>query len=295
MGERDTLELKLKCDRAAYPESNRQASDQNSLGQTVVAHQYTTYPLRVSGVFRLDQADANCAYLYLINTSPGLLAQDHLSMSLSLAADTRMYLTDQAATKVHAMPKKETQATTAWNIDVGAGASLEFVPEPVILFADAALEQTTQIKLYPQAALFWSDILIPGRLARGEYYDFRHYHSRLEIYSDDGELWFRDTIRLTGKDNPFKHHDLFATEPILANIIMVQPQADLAELSQKIANLAFDDCKGILVASSTLPENKGLLIRVMAAKTSLIKKYITYVLNYVRHLSDRPDLPYIPK
>jgi urease accessory protein len=287
MGERNTLKLKLKCDRPA--------NNQNLLGQTIVAHQYTTYPLRVSGVFRLDQADVDCAYLYLINTSPGLLAEDDLSMSLALEADTRMYLTDQAATKVHAMPKQETKATTAWKIDIGARASLELVPEPVILFTDAALEQTTQITLHPQAALFWSEILIPGRLAKGEYYDFRHYHSCLEISSDKGELWFRDVIHLTGKDNTFKHHDLFATEPILANIIMVQPQIDLAILSQKIANLAFDDYKQIIVASSTLPENEGLLIRVMAAKTSPIKKYITCVLNCVRHLSDRPTLPHIPK
>jgi urease accessory protein len=216
-------------------------------------------------------------------------------MSLNLAMGTKVYLTDQAATKVHAMPQTETQATTIWKIDIEAGASLEFVPEPVILFADAALEQTTHITLHPQAALFWSEILIPGRLARGEYYDFRHYHSCLEICSDQGELWFRDAIHLTGEDNPYKHHDLFATEPILANLIMVQPQIDLAELSQKIANLASDNCQGILVSSSTLPENKGLLIRMMAAKTSLIKKYITYVLNCVRQLSDRPNLPYIPK
>jgi urease accessory protein len=287
MRERNTLELKLKCDR--------QASDQNLQRQTIVAHQYTTYPLRISGVFRLDGADADCAYLYLINTSPGLLAQDHLSLSLNLAADTRMHLTDQAATKVHAMPKKETQATTAWKIDLGARASLELVPEPVILFTDAALEQTTQITLHSQAALFWSEILIPGRLAKGEYYDFRHYRGRLEIYSEIGELWFRDVLQLSGKDNPFKHHDLFTAEPILANLIIVQPHVDLAELSQKIANLAFDDHKRILVASSTLPENKGFLIRLIAAKTSVIKKYITYVLNCVRHLSDRPDLPYIPK
>jgi urease accessory protein len=289
MRERDTLELKLKCDRQG----------QNYLGktieQTVVAHQYTTYPLRVSGVFRLDQADVDCAYLYLINTSPGLLAEDDLSMSLNLEADTKMYLTDQAATKVHAMPKQETKATTAWKIDVGARASLELVPEPVILFTDAALEQTTHISLHPQARLFWSEILNPGRLARGEYYDFRHYYNCLEVYSDDGELWFRDAIRLTGKDNPFKHHDLFAAEPVLANIIMVLPQIDLAELSQKIANLAAADCQGILVASSLLPESKGLLIRVMAPKTSLIKKYITHVLNCGRCLSDRPDLPHIPK
>jgi urease accessory protein len=265
------------------------------LGQTIVAHQYATYPLRVSGVFRLDETDADCAYLYLINTSPGLLAQDRLSLSLNLAANTKMYLTDQSATKVHAMPKTETKATTAWNIVVGTGASLELVPEPVILFADAALEQTTQITLHPQAAVFLSEIVIPGRLARGEYYAFRHYYNRLEIYSEQGEIWFRDVFQIAGKDNPFKQHDLFTAEPILANIIVVQPQANLVKLKQKIANLAVADCKGLLIASSTLPEDKGLLIRVMAAKTWLIKKYLTYVLNCIRDLSDRPNLPYIPK
>lgn len=280
MSQRDTLELKLKCDR---------------LGQTIVAHQYTTYPVKMSGIFRLDRVESNRAYLYLINTSPGLLAQDHLSLSLNLEANTSMYLTDQAATKVHAMPRTETKATTNWNITLEAGASLELVPEPIILFADAALEQTTQITLHPQAALFWSEILIPGRLARGEYYDFRHYHNCLEIYSDNGELWFRDAICLVGKHHPFKQHNLFIAEPILANFIMVQPQTDLIELKQKIANLTAADCQKLIVASSILPDSKGLLIRIMASKTLLIKRYLNYVLNCARSLSDRPDLPYIPK
>jgi urease accessory protein len=280
MRERDTLELRLQCDR---------------LGQTRVAHQYTTYPLRVSDIFRLDEVESDCAYLYLINTSPGLLAQDSLSLALNLEADTSMYFTDQAATKVHPMPKTETKATANWKITIGAGASLELVPEPVILFAEAAFEQTTQISLHPQAALFCSEILIPGRLARGEYYDFRYYHNCLEIYSHHGELWFRDAIRLVGKDNPFKQHNLFIAEPILANLIMIQPQTDLAKLKRKIANLTAADCQELIVASSLLPKNRGLLIRIMAFKTWRIKKYINYVLNCVRYLSDRPCLPYIPK
>lgn len=279
MRERNTLELKLECDR---------------LGQSIVAHQYATHPMRVSGVFRLDRDEADCAYLYSINTSPGLLAQDHLSLSLNLAANTKMYLTDQAATKVHAMPQIKTKAITNWQISVETGASLELVPEPVILFTDAALEQTTEIILHSHAALFWSEILVPGRLARGEYYDFRHYHNRFEIYSHQGELWFRDAIRLVGKNNPFKQHDLFAAKPILANLILVQPQIDLAKLEQT-ANLAAVNYKELTIASSILPENKGLLIRVMATKTSPVKQYINYVLNCVRYLSDRPKVPYIPK
>ena len=274
---RDTLELRTKCDRH---------------GQTIIDSQYTTYPLRLSNVFRLDTAELDCAYLYLVNTSPGLLAHDCLNLSLELAEGTKVYLTDQAATKVHAMPKRSTKAATEFKITVGAGATLELIPEPIILFADAALEQSTQITLDSSAALVWSEIILPGRLTRGEYYDFRYYHSRLEIYDPTG-LCFCDATYLEGQDNPFKQSHLFASQPILANLYLVQPQIDLEVLIQKLEIAA--GYEGMTLASSVLPDNRGLLIRVMANKTSPIKKYFHHVLNCVRSLSDRPNLPYIPK
>ena len=276
MKDRDTLELKLKSDRVS---------------KTIVGSQYTTYPLRLSNVFRLDAIEPDCAYLYLINTSPGLLAQDHLNLSLELAEGTKTYFTDQAATKVHAMPQLLTKATVEFKITVGADASLELIPEPIILFADAALEQSTQITLDASAALAYSEIILPGRLTRGEYYDLRYYHSRLEIYDKTG-LCFCDATYLEGKDNSFKQSDLFVSQPILANLYLVQPQIELELLIQKLDTLAYE---GMTVASSVLPDNKGLLIRVMADKTSPIREYFHRVLNCVRSLSDRPNLPYIPK
>ncbi len=277
---KDNLEMTLKCDR---------------FDQTVVTHQYTAHPLRLSGVFRLDAADSHRAYLYITNTSPGLLAGDNLGLSLKLEAGASLYLTDQAATKVHAMPITGTKAITDLKIEVGAGASLEFVPEPLILFADAALEQTTRIQLHSDAELFWSEIILPGRLARGECYEFRHYFNRLEITSISGELWFRDAIHLEGKHNLFKHSELFASKPVLANLIVVRPQTDLEVLGKNLENLEAANCPDLIVASSVLPESKGLLVRALASKTLGIKKYLKYALNCVRYLGDRPSLPYIPK
>ena len=277
---RDNLEMTLKCDR---------------VGQTVVTHQYTAHPLRLSGVFRLDSADSHRAYLYITNTSPGLLAGDNLGLSLKLEAGASLYLTDQAATKVHAMPITDTKAITDLKIEVGAEASLEFVPEPLILFADAALEQTTRIQLHSDAELFWSEIILPGRLARGECYEFDHYFNRLEITSISGELWFRDALHLEGKHNLFKHSELFASKPVLANLIVVQPQTDLEVLGKNLENLEAANCPDLIVASSVLPESKGLLVRALASKTLGIKKYLKYALNCVRYLGDRSSLPYIPK
>lgn len=272
----NNLELGLKCDR---------------LGQTIVSHQYTAYPLRVSPVFRFDDADSHRAYLYVMSTSPGLLAGDEWNISLQLEADTSLYLTDQAATKVHSMPIAGSKAKTYYEIEIGSGATLEFVPQPLILFADAALEQTTNIKIHPTGKLVFSEIILPGRLARGEFYQFHHYFSRLRVTSTCGELWFTDAMHLEGKLNPFSHSNLFACSPVLGNLIVILPETDLESLSESLADLAAANSSAISVASSILPHSKGLLIRAMASGTHELNNYLKYALNCVRRSSHQPPLP----
>ena len=272
----NNLELRLKCDR---------------FGQTIVSHQYTAYPLRVSQVFRLDDADSQRAYLYVMSTSPGLLAGDELNVSLQLAANTSLYLTDQAATKVHSMPIPGSKATTNYEIEIGEKATLEFVPEPLILFADATLEQTTSIKIHPTGKLFLSEIILPGRLSRGELYQFHHYFNRLQVTSTNGELWFTDAMHLEGKQNPFTNSNLFASSPVLGNLIIVLPETNLKLLSKSVEDLEVANCCGLTVASSILPQNRGLLIRAIASGTHELKNYLKYALNCVRRSSHQPPLP----
>jgi urease accessory protein len=275
---KNNLELRLKCDR---------------IGQTIVSHQYAAYPLSVSPVFRLDgDFDSHRAYVYVMSTSPGLLAGDEWNVSLQLAANSSLYLTDQAATKVHSMPIGGTKATTIYDIEIGEKATLEFVPEPLILFADAALEQTTNIKIHPTGTLVLSEIILPGRLARGEYYQFHHYFSRLQVMSTSGELWFTDAMYLEGKLNPFTNSHLFASSPVLGSLFVVLPETNLELLSASVEDLEAANCSNLTVASSILPHGKGLLIRAIASGTQEMKIYLKYALNCVRRSSHQPPLPY---
>ena len=273
----NNLELRLKRDR---------------IGQTIVSHQYAAYPLSVSPVFRLDgDFDSHRAYLYAMSTSPGLLAGDELNASLQLAANSSLYLTNQAATKVHSMPIAGTKATTNYDIEIGEKATLEFVPEPLILFADAALEQTTNIKIHPTGTLVLSEVILPGRLARGESYQFHHYLSRLQVMSTSGELWFTDAMYLEGKLNPFINSHLFTSSPVLGSLFVVLPEANLEALSASVEDLEAANCSDLTVASSILPHGKGLLIRAIASGTHELKTYLKYALNCVRRSSHQPPLP----
>ena len=277
---KNNLELKLKLNRSC---------------QTICQHQYTTYPLRLSPVFRLEGATTNRAYLYLINTSPGLLANDKLNLSLHLKENANLYLTDQSATKVHPMPVVNTRAKIDYQIIVENNASLEFIPEPIILYQDSVLEQKTKIELHDKAKLFLTEIILPGRLAKNEYYNFNYYFNHLQISDSAGELLYVDGIKLLGKNNPFKRDKLFAPLPIMGNAIAMCPNLNLNLLVKNIETKLLANHGNIEAAMTILPAENGIAIRALATKTKYLKKYFTSILNYMRQITRQAYLPYIPK
>jgi len=311
-------------------------------GKTVLKQRYMSYPLSVSPIFRLDEQHVQStvdsdrttaaphtdkahhtgrAYLYRMNTSPGLLAGDRLNMALTLENNSSLLLADQAATKVHTMPTNgPTERRTArvnYSIEVGDRATLEFFPEPLILFTDAALQQTTNIRMHPSAGLSWGEIVLPGRLARGERYQFQTYWSRLQISASGVETvskqeqsekraspakertLFVENMKLLGKNNPFAQNDLFANTSVLGSLILVLPEAiatekNLSALAQQIDQLSRpnDLTNDLTLASSVLPSGNGLFVRAIAQTTRDLQAAFKAAANSVRQLRKHPPLPY---
>lgn len=272
------LSLQLRCDR---------------MGQTFVAKQYTAYPFRLSNSFRLDASDRDRAYLYLMNVSPGILANDQLRLLIELENNTQLYLTDQAATKVHCMPNEQS-AQLNYHFKIAAGASLEFIPEPLILYKDSSLHQSTQITLDPQGQLFLSEIVVPGRIAHQENYQFRSYQNCLQITSPESKLLVRDAMRLDGKTNAFKHHALFSELPILATAIAVLPNCNLDQFAIEIERFP-SNYLNLKTGHTKLPNCNGILIRAMSDNSSHLQTYIRYLANCARQMTNFSPLPEVPK
>ena len=281
---RPQLALALGCDRA---------------GKTVLTHRYMAYPLSVSPIFRLEpDRPSNRAYLYRMNTSPGLLSGDAIGVSLQLSAGSQLYLADQSATKVHTMSQPEARASLTYSIELGEEATLEFLPEPLILFADAALTQTMEIVVHESAGLSLGEIILPGRLARGEFYQFRQYLSRIRVRSAEGKILFVEAMNLSGRDNRFTQSALFATGRVLGSLILILPTAiataeNLAALGRNIELLADSEAANSLcLASSVLPGDRGLFVRAIASTTRELQSCFRSAVNYVRKLRNQAQLPY---
>lgn len=271
----------------------------NSAKQTILQQRYMAYPLSVSPLFRREDSAADGtpskrAYLYRMNTSPGLLAGDALEVSIQLGEGSQLYLADQSALKVHQMPEENTYSTIRYDVELGGNAMLEFLPEPLILFEDAALEQTTEISLHEDAGVCWGEVVLPGRLARGEKYQFRRYLNKTLVRSLDGELWFAETMNLLGKGNSLVDSPLFASAAVLGSLILILPRAVSTAQMLKVLGDRIDEMntQSLDIAGSVLPGDRGLFIRAMSETTREMMACFKAVLNCGRSLQGQNPLPY---
>ncbi|QDZ39612.1 urease accessory protein UreD [Euhalothece natronophila Z-M001] len=269
---------------------------QDAQGYSQAMRTYATYPFRLSPPLMLSSQDRRCLYLYLMNTAPGWLAGDGCFGEITLAKNSHLFLTDQAATKVHTMPNLEESAQLTHCVTLAEGAFLEWLPEPIILYQDACFQQKSEITIADNSGFAISEILIPGRLARGESYQFRHYSNQFIVKNQQGKCLFQDSGQLFGKKNPLRKSHLLTALPIMGTLYLVPPKAiTLSVLQEKLQILVKDYGKDLKVGVSTLPNCEGLLIRLLASHASDSLHYIKEAVSLFRHFLGLPTLPEIPK
>jgi urease accessory protein len=160
-------------------------------GRTAIAHQRSHPPLQTFG---LQYDDHNgSAYLQILNPSGGLFEGDTAEVEISLQPGAHLYLTTQAATKVY--PAEHGEATRQrTRLRVASGAVLEYVPLPLMPFARAIYTQEMNIQVDPGGVCLVSEVLAPGRVARGEHFAYRLVRSRVEGWVDDRLALFEQMI-----------------------------------------------------------------------------------------------------
>jgi urease accessory protein len=94
-------------------------------GQRTVLHrQYATVPAQVIRPFY--EPNDECAYVYLLTPTGGMLGGDRLDIHIVLEPGTHVCLTTASATKVH--PAADIPAEQSLRIDLGPGSSLDTSP-----------------------------------------------------------------------------------------------------------------------------------------------------------------------
>lgn len=117
--------------------------------------------------------------IYVLNPSGGIAQGDALEADISVERGAHAIVTSPAATKVYRSESAAARSRTRLKVD--AGATLEYLPEPVIPHAGARFVEDLELDVAAEGkALAW-EILAPGRAARGESLGYDRLDFRLRV------------------------------------------------------------------------------------------------------------------
>lgn len=233
--------------------------------RTVVARCRYTLPLQVLAPVALDDT---AAIVSILNPTGGLVAGDSLLVDVDVAPGAHACLTTPSATKVYRA--ESAPATQDVTLRLGAGASLEWVPDHTIPHAGAAFRQTLGAEVAEDAALVVVDAFAAGRIARGEAWRFALLESTLTIRDRSGPV-LHDRFRLCD-GGP---HGLGVTEgrPYFATVVVVADRG-VAAFAERVAALDADHDVDV---GAGLLARRGAVVRCLAADAPALGRTVEAV------------------
>ncbi|SFJ95373.1 urease accessory protein UreD [Cellulomonas sp. KH9] len=254
-------------------------------GTELVEH-YQKSPLQIMRPLYYDPQRPDMPYVYLMSTGAGVLQGDRLRTDLRFGPGTSAYVTTTAYTRVLRMEVDYAVALTT--VEVGEDAYVEYLPEPVVMFVDARLYQSTRLVVAESGTLIAGETLLAGRLARGERHRYAALASDVEIRRPDGTVLALDRVRLTPQDGGTGGLAVLADHDVLGMLYVVTPLATARELADLLhAELA--DAPDVLLGVSALPGDVGAWVRIVGNATAAVTHATTRAWRALRqHLTGAP-------
>jgi urease accessory protein len=218
------------------------------------------YTLPLQALEPMDLTGDGSATLLLLNPTGGVLTGDRLDTEVAVGPGCRVCLSTPSATRVYRSPGPA--AVQRVSINIGAGASLEWIPDHQIPSPGAKLRQATEITMARDATLLYWDAWATGRVARGEAWGFDLLDTSLLIRDGAGPL-LRERAILAGTPPP---DGLGGSEGFgyVATFVAVRPERegwdDMAHAFHNV--LAAPAAAGCLAGVTTLGRG-GVLVRLL--------------------------------
>jgi urease accessory protein len=165
-----------------------------SAEKTVLREHFSEVPLRVQRTLYLEDTLPSLAYVFLISPSEGILQGDRYRMDFTLRAGAQAHITTQSASKIYSMDAN--YATQLVNVSVDEGCYLEYVPDHMIPYHNARFYQRVDLRVHDRATLVYSEVITPGRVARGESFRYDVCALRTVAVNQDGQYRLAESMML---------------------------------------------------------------------------------------------------
>lgn len=259
-------------------------------GTTRVARQYQRSPLYTFHPVYLDPARPDMAFIFLQQAGDGLVQGDRYRIDISCSPGSAAHLTTQAATKVFGA--RGNYASQLVNLDVGVGAILEYLPDPVIPYRGSRLFQRTTVKASCESTVILAETVLPGRVAHGETHNYDIYWSETEVLREDGELLFSDVLRLIPDQQDLRSPAVLGSFDVVSTVYFITDRLSPEELAGAL-RAALSEVSEAMAGVSELPNGCGAGLRVLAPTSHVARTAVSNAWDAARRIllgAPAPDL-----
>ena len=143
-------------------------------------------PLRVQKPLYPEQP-AVC-HAIVVHPPGGVVGGDQLAIAATVGDGAHAFVTTPGAGKWYRANGHVSEQQV--RLDIGAGATLEWLPQETIFFNGADVRLDTEVSMAADASFITSDILCFGRTASGERFDHGRVSQRLQVRRGGRLAWF---------------------------------------------------------------------------------------------------------
>lgn len=198
------------------------------------------------------------AFVYVQNPTGAIFSGDRLRTEIDAGEGTAVHLTTPAATKI-APVTGDGEAQSKLVFRLGCNAFVEHVPEALIPFVGSVYVQDTYVQLSNGSSFIGVERVAPGRVARGEDFDYERLELRTVVHSADGQELCHDRLVLEPARMSPSRRGLLGLRPYLGMITVLAPDRDVDPIVA-----AMDDAVKPYGAAASLPSAAGIFARVLA-------------------------------
>lgn len=233
-------------------------------------------PLRVQKPL-YPEGRAVC-HAIMIHPPGGVVGGDQLATTVSAGAHTHVLLATPGATKWYRAHGKLSRQQV--RIDVGAGASVEWLPQESIFFDQAQVTLSHQVELAADASYIGCDIICLGRRASGEAFTQGAISQHSQIRRGGKLLWWEQGVLTAGGERQasplgLHGHSVCATLIAVGQVLPATLLAGLRalEIDAAGASLGATHMKNLLVLRY-LGDDSQVARRLMMAAWQQLRPHL---------------------
>ncbi len=210
----------------------------------------------------------------LINTAGGLTGGDHVSYQVTLESGAGLTISGQAAEKIY--KSVGNTAVIDAEMQIGAGATLEWLPQETILFDKSRFRRLNKVNLEAGSRLIAVEATVFGRTAYGETLHSACIQDGWKIWRDGKLIWL-DQFKLDGDiDAEAARPAVLAGAKGIATILLADDAASAyLEMAQTLA-------RNSGVRAAVTCRDELLIMRVLAETGYDLRRAVARILTQLR-------------